>query len=104
MRRILATLLLLLVTTSLVCAQNKNRNRAWLNGTWEGTGYQIDNNEHVDHAAHRQGQSLPDRISIAQMRRQMATDKNYASTARFREILTSGADVCADNGRWLFND
>jgi hypothetical protein len=37
-----ATFVLLCCMTSAASSQSKNR---WLNGTWEGTGYQTDNNE-----------------------------------------------------------
>ncbi|MBC8032159.1 MAG: hypothetical protein H7Z16_18895 [Pyrinomonadaceae bacterium] len=98
MRGIVATLLLVLVITSVVCGQGKNRNRAWLNGTWEGTGYQMDNNElwtmlltvkrnrfRIEYPSLKcEGRWRPIRINW--------------STAKFREILSSGADVCADKG------
>lgn len=98
MRRILATMLLLVITTSLICAQSKNRNRTWLSGTWEGTGYQIDDNStwtmlltvkrnryRIEYPSLKcEGRWQPIRITRA--------------SARFREILTSGVDVCADKG------
>jgi hypothetical protein len=45
MLKIVATLVLLVSLASVVCPQNKAKSRPWLEGTWEGTGYQIDNNE-----------------------------------------------------------
>ena len=45
MLKIVATLVLLLCVTAVVSAQSKTGTERWLNGTWEGTGYQIDNND-----------------------------------------------------------
>jgi hypothetical protein len=45
MLRIAAGILILATTTSVVCAQSNPPGRTWLNGIWEGTGYQIDTAE-----------------------------------------------------------
>ncbi len=99
MQRILATTLLLLVITSFVCGQSKNRSRAWLNGTWEGTGYQIDNNELwtmlLTVKGNRYRIEYPSLKCVGRWR----PIKITRSAARFREVLTSGADVCSNNGK-----
>lgn len=42
MMRFAAALLLLVLFNSAIYAQTKTPRVAWLNGTWEGTGYQMD--------------------------------------------------------------
>ena len=98
MRRILATALLILVTASIVFGQGKNRNKAWLNGTWEGTGYQIDNNELWTMRLTVNGKRY--RIEYPSLKCEGRWRPIWfgRGTARFREILSSGADVCADKG------
>ncbi|HVQ38928.1 MAG TPA: hypothetical protein VMS31_15425, partial [Pyrinomonadaceae bacterium] len=39
------TFVLIFSITSVVSAQGKTGTTTWLNGTWKGTGYQIDSNE-----------------------------------------------------------
>ena len=99
MRRILATLVLLLVTTSVVCGQSKNRSRGWLNGTWEGTGYQIDTNSTWTMLLTVKGNRYRIEYPSLKCGGRWRPIKITRSTARFREVLTSGADVCANNGR-----
>lgn len=99
MRRILATMLLLLVTTSLVSAQSKNRNRAWLNGTWEGTGYQIDDNSTWTMLLTVKGNRYRIEYPSLKCNGRWWPIKITRSAARFREILTNGADVCANKGK-----
>jgi hypothetical protein len=99
MNKILATLLLILLTSSVVSSQNKSRNRAWLNGVWEGTGYQMDNKELWTMLLTVKGNRY--RIEYPSLKcggrwRPIRITRN---TARFREILSSGADVSADKGK-----
>jgi hypothetical protein len=98
MRRIVAMLVLLLVTTSVVCGQSKNRNRAWLNGTWEGTGYQMDNNELWTMLLTIKGKRFRIEYPSLKCEGRWRPIRINRSTARFREILSSGADACADKG------
>ena len=98
MRRIVATVLLILVTTSVIYAQNKSRNRAWLNGTWEGTGYQMDNNELWTMLLTVKGGRFKIEYPSLKCEGRWRPIRIRRSTARFREILTTGADVCADKG------
>jgi len=99
MRRIVATLVLLLVTTSVVCGQSKNRSPAWLNGTWEGTGYQIDNNELWTMLLTVKGNRYRIEYPSLKCGGRWRPIRITRSIARFRETLTSGADVCANNGK-----
>ena len=98
MRRILATLLLVVVTTSVICAQSSNRNKAWLNGTWEGTGYQMDNNELWTMLLTVKRNRYRIEYPSLKCEGKWRLIRINRSTARFREILSSGADVCADKG------
>ena len=98
MRRILATVLLILVASSIVFGQGKNRSSTWLNGTWEGTGYQIDNNELWTMRLTVNGKRY--RIEYPSLKCEGRWQPIWfgRGRARFREILSSGADVCADKG------
>lgn len=99
MRRIVATLVLLLVTTSVVCGQSKNRNRSWLNGTWEGTGYQMDNNEtwtmRLTVKGNRYGIEYPS-LNCEGRWRPISIN---SGRARFREKITRGVAACTDKGK-----
>jgi hypothetical protein len=97
--RSVVAMLVLLLSMNSVNGQSRSRNRVWLNGTWEGTGYQMDNNElwtmlltvkrnryRIEYPSLKcEGRWRPIRIN--------------RTTARFREILTTGADLCADKGK-----
>ena len=109
MLRIMATLLLVLCTSFVVCSQSKSS--AWLNGTWEGTGYQIDDNSTWSMRLTVRGKGA--RSARAQSTWGASYLIEYPSlkcggrwrpisissnTATFREILTFGQTQCADNG------
>ena len=91
-------LLLLLATTA--AAQGKSK--SWLRGSWEGTGYQTDENS-----------TWPMQLSIKRLKRGRAFLIDYpslscggrwrllsmsGSKARFRELLDHGQDKCTDKG------
>lgn len=99
MRRIVAMLVLLLVTTSIVCGQGKNRHRTWLNGTWEGTGYQMDNNEtwtmRLTVKANRYRIEYPS-LNCEGRWRPISIN---SGRARFRERITRGLEQCTDKGK-----
>jgi hypothetical protein len=99
MHKFLATMLLILVTTPIVFGQNKNRNSAWLNGTWEGTGYQMDNKELWTMLLTVKGNKYRIEYPSLKCEGRWRPIKITRNTARFREILSSGADVCADKGK-----
>ena len=98
MQRSLGTVLIILVTTSVVFGQSKNRNRAWLNGTWEGTGYQIDTNSTWTMLLTVKGNRYRIEYPSLKCDGRWRPIRISSTTARFREILTSGVDACANNG------
>ena len=101
MRTTLVVLGLLLVFSSPAAAQGKSK--SWLRGSWEGTGYQTDDNT-----------TWPMQFSIKKMkggRRVFSIDYPClscggrwkllgvdGSQARFRELLDHGQDKCSDKG------
>ncbi len=98
LRKILATLLLIVITTPIVYGQARNRNRTWLNGTWEGTGYQIDNNALWTMLLTVKGNRYQIAYPSLNCEGRWRLIRITRTTARFREILSSGAGVCADKG------
>jgi hypothetical protein len=90
-----AILLLLLCATH--SAQTKTGN--WIKGTWEGTGYQTDDQSTWTMRLTARGR----RFSIEYPslncggRWQLVSINSYR--ARFRERLDHGQDKCADNGK-----
>ena len=95
---VLAVLLLLAVTSA---AQGKRK--SWLHGSWEGTGYQTDDQS-----------TWPMKLTIRRsIRGRRAFSIDYPSlscgghwqllsmsqaAAKFREILDHGQDKCSDKG------
>jgi len=98
MHKSLAAVLLILVTTSIVFGQSKNRNRSWLNGTWEGTGYQIDTDSTWTMLLTVKGNRYRIEYPSLKCDGRWRPIRIMRATARFREILANGADVCANNG------
>lgn len=99
-KKIIATLILILCLASVVCPQ-KGRNRAsWLNGTWEGTGYQIDTNTTwtMRLRVERGGRYLIEYPSLKCGGRWRRLSLN-SRTARFRERITFGQGECVDRGQ-----
>ncbi|HLL71939.1 MAG TPA: hypothetical protein VK363_10930 [Pyrinomonadaceae bacterium] len=99
-RKLAATVLLMLCMSSIVYAQQGKGNRAWLNGTWEGTGYQIDTDSTwtMRLTARRGGKYLIEYPSLNCGGRWRLVRINSKS-AVFRESITSGQDACVDKGR-----
>jgi hypothetical protein len=96
---IIAASLLLLFAQA---AESKSVAKAWLRGTWEGTGYQIDD-----------ASLWPMRLTISRTKRGRKFSIEYPSLncggtwkllrldqnkATFREQLSHGQDKCSDNG------
>lgn len=100
-RKSVAALGLLLLFVSSAAAQGNSR--SWLRGTWEGTGYQTDDNS-----------TWSMKLTIVKSKRGGRTFKiEYSSlncggrwkllsinqnVARFKEVLDHGVDKCSDNG------
>jgi hypothetical protein len=91
-----AILLFLLSTAPHVCPQS---NRAWLNGTWEGTGYQIDTNStwtmRLKVRGHRYTIEYPS-LNCGGRWRLLSINANRA---RFLERITFGREECVDRGK-----
>ena len=99
MCRIVALLVLLLVTTAVVGGQSNNRNRAWLNGTWEGTGYQLDTNETWTMRLTVKGNRYKIEYPSLNCEGRWRRISINSSRARFREIITRGIEACTNNGK-----
>lgn len=96
MRKIVVSFLVVLVVTVVVCPQGVNR--TWLNGTWEGTGYQIDNNSTwtMKLVARQGGYTIEyPSLNCGGRWRLLRID---SWRARFTEHITSGREVCVDRG------
>lgn len=98
MLKIVATFVLLVSLTSIVSSQTKTGTGRWLNGTWEGTGYQIDNNETWTMKLTVRGKRY--RIEYPSLKCggrwiPLSIDR---SRARFIEKITLGLEDCVDNG------
>ena len=90
-----AAILLLLLSTSF-SAQTKANN--WLQGTWEGTGYQIDDQSTWTMLlTARGGRFSIDYPSLNCGGRWQLINVN-AYRARFKEKLDHGQEKCTDNG------
>jgi len=98
MKNFVAAMLLAFVVVS-VSAQTKPK--SWIRGTWEGTGYQIDDQSTwtMRLTAGRRGYAI-DYPSLACGGRWKLISIN-ADRARFKEILNNGQDKCANNGNVL---
>lgn len=96
MRRIVATVCLLCTLTVGVWPQSKSR--AWLNGSWEGTGFQIDTNTTwTMNFRARSKQYLIEYPSLNCSGRWKLISVN-SRRATFRERITSGRGECVDKG------
>ena len=100
MRKSAATVLLILCMSSVVCPQkSEGTARAWLNGTWEGTGYQIDTDSTwTMRLRARGGKYLIEYPSLNCSGRWRLISIN-SKIAVFRENITLGRDACVDKGR-----
>jgi hypothetical protein len=95
-----ATLLAIICLSPAVCAQ-KGRRGAWLRGTWEGTGYQIDTDSTwTMRLMVRGGKYLIEYPSLncAGSWRRLSLNSRVAT---FRERITVGRGECVDQGRVL---
>jgi hypothetical protein len=66
---------------------------------WEGTGYQIDNNELWTMLLTVKGNRYRIEYLSLKCGGRWRPIRITRHTARFRETLSSGADVCADKGK-----
>ena len=98
MRRIVTTLILLLSLISVVSPQGRTSNQSWLNGTWEGTGYQIDNNETWTMKLTVRGRRHRIEYPSLKCGGKWIPLSIDANRARFIEKITFGLPECVDNG------
>ena len=96
MRRIAATLCLFFSLTVVVCPQG--RSRAWLNGTWEGTGYQIDSDTTWTMSFKARGKRYSIEYPSLNCRGTWRLISVNSRRAIFRERITSGREACVDQG------
>lgn len=92
----LGIVLLALLLSSAIFAQTKSNN--WIKGTWEGTGYQIDDQSTWTMLfAARGGKFSIDYPALNCGGRWQLINLN-AYRARFKERLDHGQDKCTDKG------
>ena len=96
MFRIPIAILLLLFTAAVVCPQR--RDQAWLNGTWEGTGYQIDDNTTWTMRLRVRGNRYLIEYPSLKCAGRWQPISISANGARFREKITLGLEACTDKG------
>jgi hypothetical protein len=97
MRRLAVILLLLTCMSPAVCAQG--RSAAWLRGTWEGTGYQLDTDTlWTMRLSVRGGKYLIEYPSLkcGGTWRRLSINSRVAT---FREHIAVGRGECVDRGR-----
>ena len=98
MLKIVATLVLLVCLTSVGYSQNKKESGRWLNGTWEGTGYQIDNNETWTMKLTVRGKVYKIEYTSLKCGGKWIPISIDRNRARFIEKMTFGLADCVDNG------
>ena len=98
MLKIVATLVLLVSLTSVGSSQNRAGTARWLNGTWEGTGYQIDNNETWTMKLTARGNSYKIEYPSLKCGGRWIPLSIDAGRARFIEKISFGLEDCVDNG------
>lgn len=93
----LTLIVLLLVSFSLTgLAQNRNDN--WLNGTWEGTGYQIDNNTNWTMRVSVLGKKYSIEYPSLKCGGEWRLVSMNLQEATFVEKITYGKERCTDDG------
>ena len=96
MRRIAATLCLFFSLTVVVCPQNGSR--AWLNGTWEGKGYQFDTDTTWTVNFKARGKRYSIEYPSLNCRGTWRLISVNSQRAMFREHITVGRGECVDQG------
>lgn len=90
----------MLLTIS-VAAAAQQKSTGWLKGTWEGTGYQIDDKSTWSMVFAASGKSYSIDYPTLNCGGRWRLISINQSRARFREVLDHGQDKCADRGRVL---
>jgi hypothetical protein len=96
MRRLIATVCLLFSLTVVVCPQSKNR--AWVNGTWEGTGFQIDTNTTWTMSFNARDKRFTIEYPSLNCSGVWKLIRINSRRATFREQITVGRESCVDKG------
>ena len=92
----LCTVLLTLLLSTAISAQTKSSR--WIKGTWEGTGYQIDDQSTWTMRFTAAGRSFSIEYPSLNCGGKWRLISVNAYRARFKEILDHGQDKCTDKG------
>ena len=101
MRKTVVLIFLLLVMATIAFPQTKSRTRragSWLNGTWEGKGYQSDTDETWTMRLTVRGDKYLIEYPSLDCGGKWRPVNRSPWTAHFREELTHGADTCTNMG------
>jgi hypothetical protein len=98
MLKTVTTFVLLVCVTFVVYSQTRTGTLRWLNGTWEGTGYQIDNNETWTMKLTVRGKRHKIEYPSLKCGGRWIPISIDMSRARFIEKITFGLEDCVDNG------
>lgn len=96
MLKVVAIICLFFSLTIVVCPQSKNR--TWLNGSWEGTGYQIDNDETWTMSFKAQGGRFLIEYPSLNCGGEWRLISINSRSARLRERITHGLEQCTNKG------
>lgn len=96
MRRIVATVCLFFSLTVVVCPQS--RSAAWLNGSWEGTGYQMDTDSTWTMSFRARGKRFLIEYPSLKCSGTWRLVRLNSRRAIFRERITVGRESCVDRG------
>jgi hypothetical protein len=96
MRRIVAIACLFFSLTVVVCPQGKSH--AWLNGSWEGTGYQMDTGTTWTMSFKARGKRYSIEYPSLNCSGAWRLVTVNSRRAIFRERITVGRESCVDRG------
>jgi hypothetical protein len=96
MRRILAIVCLFFSFTVVVCPQSKSR--SWLNGNWQGTGYQMDTGTTWTMRFRASGKRYSIEYPSLNCSGMWRLVRVNSRRAMFRERITAGRSECVDQG------
>jgi hypothetical protein len=94
--KVVAAVCLLFSLTSV--ASSKGRRQVWLSGTWEGTGYQIDDNSTWTMSLKTRGRKFMIEYPSLNCGGEWRLSSINSRRARFRERIKHGLDVCSNQG------
>jgi hypothetical protein len=98
MLKFLATFILLISLTAIVSAQGRSTSSKWLNGTWEGTGYQIDANETWTMKLTVRGRAYRIEYPSIKCGGRWIPLSITQSRGRFIEKIIDNLETCTNNG------